>query len=255
MRYISKGIRLILILPTGVLSGIIATFILHLLLVNTLSHFVTPYPQFPERILTPFAFCIFFVLGGSMVSPFNKSKTAILLFTLQLTLIQLLIFLIEYKINWFGKILEYKEGGLPTYLAIIGGYIGFYLTSKQDVNINLNELKDDKKGEVSIHLVSAIIFNLCIYNDSLRSILFSILLLLSSVSLYFTIKDKLYSSTRLVFQIIRDCLLVCLYLIGLILKEKGVLISFFCLLLTIIGLFIIAFSKKKETVIQANVSQ
>jgi hypothetical protein len=250
MRLINKAIRLLLILPIGVLSGIISTFILHLFLVNTLSHFVTPYPQFPERVLTPFAFCVFFVFGGSIVSPFNKSKTAILLFALQITLIQIFIFLIQYKIDWFGKILEIKDQGIPTYLAIIGGYIGYYLTSKQNVDIDSNELKDDKKGEVSIHLVSAIVFNLCIYNDSLRSILFSILLLLSSVSLYFTIKDKLYSSTRLVFLIIRDCLLVCLYLIGLILKEKGVLISFFCLLLTIIGLFIIAFSKKEKTAIQ-----
>ena len=255
MKIINKLIRLILILPIGILSGIIATFVLHLLLVNTLSHFVTPYPQLPERILTPFAFCTFFVFGGSIVSPFNKSITAILLFAFQITLIEIFIFLIQYKIDWFGKVMEFNEQGLPTYLAIIGGYIGFYLTSKQDVDIDSNELKDDKKGEVSIHLVSAIIFNLCIYNDSLRSILFSILLLLSSVSLYFTIKDKLYSSTRMVFLIIRDCLLVCLYLTGLILKEKGVLISFFCLLLTIIGLFIIAFSKKKETVIQINVSK
>ena len=254
MKIINKLIRLILIFPIGILSGIIATFVLHLLLVSTLTHFVTPYPQFPERILTPFAFCIFFVLGGSMVSPFNKSKTAILLFALQLTLIQLFIFLIEYKINWFGKILEYKEGGLPTYLAIIGGYIGFYLTSKQDVDIDSNEIKVDKKGEVLIHLIFALAFTLCIYNDYFRTIIFAILFLLMSLMLYFTFKDKLYTSTRMIILIIRDCIFLSLYLIGLILKEKGVLISFFCLLLTIIGLFIIALSKKEKTAIQTSES-
>lgn len=252
MRVINKAIRLILILPIGVLSGIIATFVLHLFLVNTLSHFVTPYPQFPERVLTPFAFCAFFVFGGSLVSPFNKSKTAILLFALQLTLIQLFIFLIEYKINWFGKILEYKEGGLPSYLAIIGGYIGLYLTSKQDVDIDSNEIKVDKKGEVLIHLIFALAFTLCVYNDYFRTIIFAILFLFMSSMLYFTFKDKLYTSTRMIILIIRDCIFLSLYLIGLILKEKGVLISFLCLFLTILGLYIIAFSKKEKTAIQTS---
>jgi hypothetical protein len=255
MKIINKLIRLILILPIGILSGIIATFVLHLLLVNTLSHFVNPYPQLPERILTPFAFCMSFVFGGSIVSPFNKSKTAILLFAFQLALIQLFIFLIEYKINWFGKILEYKEGGLTTYLAIIGGYLGFYITSKQDVNINSNELKDDKKSEVSIHLIIALAFTLCIYNDYFRTIIFAILFLLMSLMLYFTFKDKLYTSTRMIILIIRDCIFLSLYLIGLIMKEKGLIISFFCLSLTIIGLFIIAFSKKEKTAIQTIESQ
>lgn len=249
MRVINKAIRLLLILPIGVLSGIIATFILHLFLVNTLSHFVTPYPQFPERILTPFAFFVFFVFGGSIVSPYKKSKTAILLFALQLTLFQIFIFLIEYKINWFEKILEYKEQGLPTYLAIIGGYIGFYLTSMQDVDIDSNEIKVDYKGEVFIHLIFALAFTLCVYNDYFRTIIFAILFLFMSLMLYFTFKNKLYTSTRMIILIIRDCIFLSLYLIGLILKEKGVLISFFCLLLTIIGLFIIALSKKEKTAI------
>ena len=255
MKIINKLIRLILILPIGILSGIIATFVLHLLLVNTLSHFVTPYPQLPERILTPFAFCIFFVLGGSMVSPFNKSKTAILLFALQLTLIQLLIFLIEYKINWFGKILEYKEGGLPTYLAIIGCYIGFFLTSKQDADIDSNELEDNKKGEVLMHLIFALAFTLCIYNDYFRTIIFAILFLFMALMLYFTFKDKLYTSIRMIMLIIRDCIFLSLYLIGLVLKEKGVIISFFCLSLTIIGLFIIGLSNKEKSAIKTIHSQ
>ena len=254
MRVINKAIRLILILPIGVLSGIIATFVLHLFLVNTLSHFVTPYPQFPERVLTPFAFCAFFVFGGSLVSPFNKSKTAILLFAFQITLIEIFIFLIQYKIDWFGKVLEYNEQGLPTYLAIIGGYVGFYLLSKRDTNIDSNELKDYKKGEVLLHLVFALAFTLCIYNDYFRAIIFTILFLFMSLMLYFTFKDKLYTSTRMIILIIRDCIFLSLYLFGLILKEKGVLISFLCLFLTILGLYIIAFSKKEKTAIQTSES-
>ena len=87
----------IIILPGSFLAGIIILFPVHWILYSTLSHFIEPYPEMPERILGPMATSFIMVKTASHLAPSHKKIVAIIMATI-------LIFIIG-----FGLALGYFE--------------------------------------------------------------------------------------------------------------------------------------------------
>lgn len=126
-------LRWLAVLPGALLAGMIAIFPLHLVLYNTLSNFVEPYPEMPERILTPLVIAGVFVYAGSRIAPEFKIETSVVLFGLWLFLIGGFVFLTFYGADWFGGQLYFRGGGLSTIMAIVGAAIGLFVVRKQQL--------------------------------------------------------------------------------------------------------------------------
>ena len=80
-------LRWIAVLPGALLGGILMVFPLHWILYNTLSNFIEPYPELPERILTPFVVALGFVALGARIAPERKMEVAVVLFGLWMVLL------------------------------------------------------------------------------------------------------------------------------------------------------------------------
>lgn len=132
-RNIVYWLRWLAVLPGALLAGMIALFPLHLVLYNTLSNFVEPYPEMPERILMPLVVAGVFVYAGSRIAPEFKFETSVLLFGLWLFLIGGFVFLTFYGADWFGGQLHFQGGGLATIMAVIGAAIGLFTVRKQQL--------------------------------------------------------------------------------------------------------------------------
>lgn len=125
-------LRWIAILPGALLAAILATVVLHLILYITLTKFVTPYPELPERILTPFVISAIFIWAGNEIAPNYKNTTAIILFGLWLFLAGGFIFLTLTDSSWFGKKLYFQAGGIAPIMAIVGALFGVYKARKSN---------------------------------------------------------------------------------------------------------------------------
>lgn len=81
--------RWLTVLPGAAVCGFLSTFALHWVLYGTLtaSGVVEPYPELPERLLTPFAVALAFVWAGSRIAPSRKVETAAVLFGAWLLLV------------------------------------------------------------------------------------------------------------------------------------------------------------------------
>ena len=101
-RGIKYWLRWIGILPISLLAGMLSSFPLHWILKNTLSNsyspLITPYPELPERILTPFAMALTFVCVSSWIAPEHKFKTAILFAVIWILGIVNMFVLLDYGI-------------------------------------------------------------------------------------------------------------------------------------------------------------
>lgn len=75
-------LRWIGLLPLSVFGGVIATFPLHWILFQTLSAgeepFITPYPEWPEKLIQPFITAFVFIWISFKIAPAFKLKVAIL---------------------------------------------------------------------------------------------------------------------------------------------------------------------------------
>src|SRR5690242_11013825 len=85
-KHLKNIMRWILVLPGSILLAVLALILLHLFLYSTLTQFITPYPEFPERALTPFTFAMTLVWGGYQIAPSSKFRVAIILFALSIFL-------------------------------------------------------------------------------------------------------------------------------------------------------------------------
>src|SRR5262245_38611571 len=74
--------RWVAVLPVSILAGLLTTIPLHLILYNTLSNFIDPVPEFPERALTPLVIGATVVWAGARIAPARKVETAVVLFGL-----------------------------------------------------------------------------------------------------------------------------------------------------------------------------
>lgn len=128
---ITYWLRWIFILPGALIGGLLSTFLLHWILFLTLSNFIEPYPEFPERILTPFAISLAFIWVGSEIAPDHKFKTGLILFVTWLSLLFYIIFFALSGETMYGYELYLKEGGLTSLLGIVGTFVGLYIVKKK----------------------------------------------------------------------------------------------------------------------------
>jgi hypothetical protein len=243
-------IRWILILPLSIIGGVVMLFPLHWILLNTLNHFVTPYPELPERLLTPFVFSLTFVITGSKIAPNYKFFTSVFLFSIFMILIGVYIWFISNNIEWFGKVLILQNGGVPFYLGIIGSFTGLYVVSKvlnnADYEYNFNNLFK----ELAPYVLFFLLFIFCIFNPIFRFIVFLLYLIFASLLFIYSIKNKFYSSNKLKFKLFFEFIFLIALLFGLIYKDFGLIICFICLIQITVGYIwsiIINFKKVNTT--------
>lgn len=138
-------LRWLAVMPGAVLAGLLATIPLHFVLYQTLtgSGIVDPYPEFPERLLTPFVVCLGFVWSGARIAPEYKFETAITLFGIAMIMLGGFVFLAAFGERWMGSRLFLRGSGLGPLLAIAGAVTALYLARKE----SRQETKTEEKHE------------------------------------------------------------------------------------------------------------
>jgi len=124
-------LRWIAVLPGAFIAGLLSTFLLHFILIQTLTNFIEPYPEFPERALTPFAIALTFIWTGCEIAPEYKLRTGISLLTLWLSLSAYSIFLTFTGDTRFGGELFFQAGGVAPIMGIVGSLLGFYIVKRK----------------------------------------------------------------------------------------------------------------------------
>ena len=112
----------------------LSSFPLHLVLYQTLtgSGIVEPYPETPERLLSPLAATLAFVWAGSRIAPSRKVQTALGLFGLSLlgSGSALALAIVGYRDGNTGFYV--RLGGLPIAAGIAGAFIGLYIAYREN---------------------------------------------------------------------------------------------------------------------------
>lgn len=117
-------LRWIAVLPSAILVALLSLFPLRWILYIVQTKFVEVYPEWPERILGPAILSGVFVWIGSHISPAYKFETAAVLFGIWMFVIGGFVFLTLGGGDWFGGQLYFKNGGLPTVMAVVGASFG-----------------------------------------------------------------------------------------------------------------------------------
>lgn len=125
------GLRWPAVLPGALIAAFLSTILLHLVLYNTLSNFVEPYPETPERLLTPLVVGGIFVWVGTRIVPAYKIETSVALFGLWVFVVGGFFFLALSGTRWLGVILFLRGGGLGVALAIAGAAAGLLISRKE----------------------------------------------------------------------------------------------------------------------------
>lgn len=126
----SYWMRWLAVLPGAALASLLALVPLHLILYHTLSNFIDPYPELPERLLTPFATCLAFIWSGARIAPGFKVETAVVLFGLVMICLGGFVFLALFGERWMGQRLFLRGYGVGPALGVIGSLIALYLVRK-----------------------------------------------------------------------------------------------------------------------------
>jgi hypothetical protein len=231
----------------SIVTAIVILFPLHWILIYTFYNFITPYPELPERLLTPFIFSLTFILTGSLIAPKYKFYTTVFLFSISMILSSILIWVLLNNLMWFGSNLEMQYGGVPFYLSIVGSFIGLYVVSKKfkDFDTDSNSLFK----EIVVNIITSLIFIFCIYNPTFRFIIFILILIMGLYQMISSFKERLYNTIKMKFKLLYDLIFIIALLIGLVNKNAGMKVSFICLVLTIFGYIwsIIVHIKKVRT--------
>ncbi|MCJ7546726.1 MAG: hypothetical protein MUP30_07880 [Deltaproteobacteria bacterium] len=130
-RGIKYWLRWLVVLPGAIAAGVLAMFPLHWILYSTLRHFVEPYPQLPERMLTPFVIAAVFVWAGSRIAPEYKAEAAVVLFGLWMALLGGFVFLTLSGSTWMGRELHFQGGGVAPVMAFVGAVTGLCVVRKE----------------------------------------------------------------------------------------------------------------------------
>jgi hypothetical protein len=123
-------------LPGALLAMIFSSFPLHFLLYQTLtgSGIVEPYPELPERLLTPLVGAFAFQWAGVRIAPSRKRKTSIILLTMWMIF---LLFAVLFVIRnpTIGNIsLDFQYGMLGPVSAFVGAIMGFFVNKRTQWN-------------------------------------------------------------------------------------------------------------------------
>jgi len=128
---LSYGLRWLAVLPSALLGSLLATFLLHLVLYNTLRNFVNPYPELPERVLSPFVIAMAFVWFGARIAPAHKTDTAAVLLAIWILLIGVFLGVVIFGGTVAGHHLFAQGKGIAPAMAFFGALSGFLLVRKQ----------------------------------------------------------------------------------------------------------------------------
>ncbi len=126
-------LRWIVVFPGALLAGIFSTFPLHWILYSTLRNsfiFIDPYPELPERLLSPFVMALTFVWIGFNIAPEYKYKTAIILFGIYVVSASGIAFLTLSGTNLIRYKLYLQGGGVGLIMGIVGAAIGLFIARK-----------------------------------------------------------------------------------------------------------------------------
>lgn len=137
---VKKTMRWIAVLPGAFLAMLLSSFPLHLVLYQTLtgSGIIEPYPEAPERILSPLAATLAFIWAGSRIAPSRKMETALGLFGLSLLGSggALALAVVGFRDDNIGFYL--RLSGLPIAAGIAGAFIGLYIAYRDNVVVENN---------------------------------------------------------------------------------------------------------------------
>ena len=124
-------IRWIVLLPSAIVVAFLISFPLRIVLYTTLSNFIEPYPELPERLLFPFFASMVFIWIGSKVAPSRKLLVANLLMILWIVLsvITAIVSILEIEIS--GQQFVMHGGIFGPIFSIVGSIIGFIITKRQ----------------------------------------------------------------------------------------------------------------------------
>ncbi len=129
-------LRWIGLLPISIIGGAVSMFPVHWILYNTLSGYqnpiISPYPEFPEKIIQPFCMALTAIWISSIIAPKYKLSTAkIMAFMWILGIIT--VFAMIYFEKSIGNIkFSLQYGGLPMILGIIGAIAGVFVVKKRE---------------------------------------------------------------------------------------------------------------------------
>jgi len=130
-RDLKYWLRWLAVLPGGLLGGLLLLFPLRLVLVNTLRGFVEPYPEMPERLLTPFVVAAGFVWLGARIAPERKTETAVALFGVWLFVVGASVALALANANVGGQSFYLRGGGIAPLLGVVGSVVGLLVARRE----------------------------------------------------------------------------------------------------------------------------
>ena len=130
-RDLSYWLRWLAVLPGGLLGGLLLLFPLRLALVNTLRGWVDPYPEMPERLLTPFVIAAGFIWLGARIAPDRKAETAVALFGLWLFVAGATVALSLSNANVGGRSFYMHGGGIAPILGVVGSVVGLLAARRE----------------------------------------------------------------------------------------------------------------------------
>ncbi|MGH2427236.1 MAG: hypothetical protein ACRDF1_13265 [bacterium] len=114
-------LRWLAVLPGAILAGILVLFPLHWALYLTLIIFVRPYPDRPERVLTPLVIGPVFIWAGSRIAPQYRVETAVGLFGLCMALLVDVVYLTLSDGTFMGRRLYSRAIGSFRWRPLLGG--------------------------------------------------------------------------------------------------------------------------------------
>jgi len=123
--------RWLAVIPGAIGAGLLVLFPLRLTLYMTLRQIVDPYPEFPERLLSPLVIASVFIWVGSKIAPEYKKETSIVLFCIWLFLAGGFVILVLSGGDWMGRQLSLQYNGIGPIMGIIGAFVGLYLARKR----------------------------------------------------------------------------------------------------------------------------
>jgi len=136
MNKIKYWLRWIAVFPGALITGLLATFLLHWILYFTLVHgkIISGVDIKPiEYMLYPFVIAIAFIFAGYKIAPKYKFKTAIVLFGIYFIIWSAVSIISLFKESIYGIDMQFSG---RTMLSLVGAIIGLYIAKKA------NELKN-----------------------------------------------------------------------------------------------------------------
>jgi hypothetical protein len=229
MNKIKDILRWVFLLPLSIMLGVLMLFVLHIILINTFREFITPYPELPERLLSPFVFSLGFVISGSKVAPKFKIQTSVFLFFLLMLLASSLVWSLSNNVLWFGKSLELEYGGAAFYLSILGSFLGLFYVLKKYNNSEYDS--SDLFKHLLPNVIFYFIFLFCVFHPTFRIVFFVLYFILILYFLKNKLKNIYQSTFAQKLKILYEIIFAVALLIGIVKKDLGLLVSNVCLIL------------------------